>query len=245
MRQFLITFPFVLIAVYLMGKRAIGALYLVLLSQRLWDLNLLQKARMPIYGVIALVFFALFATGYQTVVRNISSSTLSRDLYYENQRLDYGRDHTLRAAIFAELHQEPILSYRGQATIFDLTFAVPRSVWPEKPFPYGNYMTSYALGIPPQLNGWTFTTSIFDEAIANYGWLGMLTAPLFMGLLCRLADGNNTILFRSLGYIVCLMFMAVQLSAFMGLFLIWLGGSLWHQYRAVFSLRPGRLREVA
>jgi hypothetical protein len=242
LRQWLATLPWVVTAIFLMGKRTIIALYLVLLSQRLWDLGLLKGARIPIYLVTIVFVFAMTSVTYQFAVRNISVQTLPAADYYENLRLDYGRDHTVRTAIYAELHDEKIMSYRCQALVFDLTFLVPRSVWPEKPYPYSVYLTSYAQGVAPQYSGWTFTTSIFDEALADYGWLGMLIGPTFLGLLCRLADGNRTILFRSLGYIVCVIFLAVQLNAFLLLFLVWFAGSLWHQYRRIFSLQRSRLR---
>jgi hypothetical protein len=242
LKQWLVTFPWVIIAVFLMGKRTIIALYLVLLGQRLWDLDLLKGARIPIFLTGITLVFALTSAAYQYSIRRISTASVPTDQYYESLRIDYGRDHTIKTAIFAELQQEKIMSYRGQATLFDVTSFVPRSIWPQKPYPYGIYMTSYALGIPPQFSGWTFTTSIFDEAIANYGWLGFLSGPIFLGLLCRLADGNQTILFRSLGYIICVMFLVVQLNAFLILFAVWLGGSLWHQYRRFFSLRTSRLQ---
>lgn len=243
LRQWLMTAPWVFIACYAMGKRTAIALYLVLLAQRLWDLGVLKGARMPLYLSLFFVAFLASSVGYQYFVRNISASTVTGDAYYENIRLDYGRDHTIRAAIYAELKGERILSYRGQSAIFDLTTPVPRAWWPQKPYPYAIYMTSYGLGRPPQDLGWGFTTSIFDESIANYGWLGMLTAPLFLGLLCRIADGNSTILLRSLGYIVCFLFMVVQLSPFYVLFMVWLLGSLWHQQRKRFTFAVSAMRQ--
>jgi hypothetical protein len=243
LRQWLMTAPWVFIACYAMGKRTAIALYLVLLAQRLWDLGVLKGARMPLYLALFFVAFLASSVGYQYFVRNISATTVTGDAYYENIRLDYGRDHTIRAAIYAELKGEKILSYRGQSVLFDLTTPVPRAWWPQKPYPYAIYMTSYALGRPPQDLGWGFTTSIFDESIANYGWLGMLTAPLFLGLLCRIADGNRTILLRSLGYIVCFLFMVVQLSPFYLLFVVWLLGSLWHQQRRRFTFAVSTMRQ--
>lgn len=243
LRQFLMTFPWVFIACYAMGKRTTIALYLVLLAQRLWDLGVLKGARMPLYSSLFFVALLSSSVGYQYIVRNISTTTVSSAAYYENIRLDYGRDHTIRTAIYAELKGETILSYRGQALVFDLAAPVPRAWWPQKPYPYAVYMTSYALGLPPQDVGWGFTTSIFDESIANYGWLGMLSAPLFIGFLCRIADGNRTILLRSLGYTVCTLFMVVQLSPFYVLFLVWMLGSLWHQQRKRFTFAVSALRQ--
>lgn len=243
LRQWLMTAPWIFIACYAMGKRTAIALYLVLLAQRLWDLGMLKGARMPLYLFLFFVVFLASSVGYQYFVRNISASTVSNEAYYENIRLDYGRDHTMRAAIYAELKGEKILSYRGQSVLFDLTTPVPRAWWPQKPYPYAVYMTSYALGRPPQDVGWGFTTSIFDESIANYGWLGIFTAPLFLGFLCRIADGNRTILLRALGYIVCSLFMVVQLSPFYVLFVVWLLGSLWHQQRKRFTFTVSALRQ--
>lgn len=240
LKQWLVTLPWVVIATYLMGKRTIIALYFVLLAQRLWDLGVLKGARIPLYLTVFFVSFICMLFGYQMLVRNVKPSTVPPEIYYEDMRIDYGRDHTVRAAIYAELHGDRILSYRAQSQLFDLTAPIPRSWWPQKPYPYANYMTSYALGVPSQLMEWGFTTSIFDEAVANYSWFGMITSCLFLGILCRIADGNHTILFRSLGYIVCVLFLAVQLSAFLILFVAWLSGTMWHQYRHVISLRPGR-----
>jgi len=242
-RQWLTSLPWVLLAIHVMGKRIIIALYFVLLSQRLWDLGLLKGARIPLFigGIIAL--FTLVSMSYQLVVRNITTATLPPDIYYENLRVDYGRDHTMRAAIFAELRGDKIMSYPAQSLVFDLTAFIPRSAWPEKPYPYGVYMSSYGKAIAPRYTGWTFTTSVFDEYIANYSWYGIVLGPLFLGLLCRLADGNRTILLRSLGYIVCTLFLAVHMNAFRILFLAWLIGSIWHQYRHHLTITPRRFRQ--
>jgi hypothetical protein len=240
LKQWMVTFPWVVIAIYLMGKRTIIALYFVLLAQRLWDLGVLKGARIPLYLTVFLVFFAGMLFGYQMLVRNIKPSTVPPEIYYEDMRIDYGRDHTVRAAIYAELQGQRITTYRAQSVVFNLSAIIPRTWWPQKPYPYGLYMTSYAHDIPSQDLGWTFTTCIFDESISNFSWFGMFAGCLFLGLLCRLADDNRTILFRSLGYIVCVLFLAVQLNAFLILFVTWLSGTMWHQYRHVISLRPGR-----
>lgn len=240
LQQWLITLPWALIAIYLMGKRAIIALYLILLIQRLWDLSIMRGARIPIYlGIFALVFI-LASASYQSLVRNSGPSQLTPERYYENFRLDYGRDHMVRTAIFAELHDERITAYRGQSTLFNLTAFVPRSWWPEKPYPYAVYMTAYALDIRPTVLGWGFTTSILDEAIVEFGWFGMLLGPLSLGFLCRLNDRNRTTLFSSMGYIICVLFLAVQLSAFFVLFLAWLAGSLWHRHQGFLTFRRRR-----
>ena len=237
-RPLIFSIPFVAFAVWVVGKRYVLAFYLALLTQQLWEKGLLRGARLPLYLLVAGGLFAAFSYSYQANVRGISSASTSREDLYENVRLDFGRDHPIRTVIYAELHGDAIIGARGKSLAFYAGIYIPRSMWPDKPFTYSSYFTSYALGLRPSLMPWGLTTSIFDEAIANFGWMGLLLGPLVIGGLCRVADGNRNSLFRTMGILVCLLFMAVQLSAFMPLFLLWVGGSIWERSRGFLTLKP-------
>jgi hypothetical protein len=209
-----------------------------LLTKSLWDKGELKGARMPIYLGVVAALIASFSLLYQANVRGIELGGRDTGDAYENLRLDYGRDHTMRMAIFAELNHEPILERRGQSLQFYAGMYIPRSWWPDKPLPYATYMTCYALGIKPRIIFWGLTTTIFDEAVANFGWLGMLIGPALLGIFCRITDRDSSSVLRILGMLTCLLLMAVQVAAIMPLFLFWLLGSLWDQKRAFFSFRP-------
>ena len=231
------TLPWAVLTVFLVGKRYVLALYLALLAQRLWDLGVLSRARLLVYLVGAALVFGTFNLAYQATIRRINLTQVDPDRAYTGMRLDFGRDNTIKTAIYAEVNGDRIMNYRGESLTFSATFFVPRTWWPEKPLPYGPHMLSYAINTTPRYHGWSFTTSLFDEAIANFGWLGMLIGPLFLGLLCRIADRNRPYWLKTLGVLVCLLFMAVHLAAFTVLFVLWLGCSLWPSVRAFLTLK--------
>jgi hypothetical protein len=126
-------------------------------------------------------------------------------------------------AIFAELHPSTmsILEFRGQSLIFYATAYIPRAMWPGKPLTYACYFTSAMLGSSPQDWGWGMTTSIFDEALANGSWLGLLAASLVIGVLCRIGDSCSNVLVFLLTAIVASLLLTVELVAFAPLVLLW------------------------
>jgi len=90
-----------------------------------------------------------------------------------------------------------------------------------KPLTYACYFTSAMRGSSPQDWGWGMTTSIFDEAIANGSWFGLLAASLVIGILCRIGDSCSDVLVFLLTAIVASLLLTVQLVAFAPLALIW------------------------
>lgn len=241
-KPLIFTLPFIALAVWVVGKRYVLAFYFALLTQQLWEKGVLRGARLPLYLVLVAALFSIFTFSYQANIRGISNAATSREGLYDNVRMDYGRDHTIRTAIYAELRGDSIIGARGKSLAFYAGMYVPRSMWPDKPFTYASYFTCYALGIRPTLMPWGLTTSILDESIANFGWIGLLLGPLMLGCLCRIADSNRNSLFRTMGILVCMLFMAVQLPAFMPLFLLWVAGSAWERFRGFLSLRPRLVR---
>lgn len=232
-----LTLPWAVLTVFLVGKRYVLALYLALMAQRLWDLGVLSRARLLIYLVAAGLIFGTFNLAYQATIRRINLTQIDPNRAYTGMRLDFGRDNTIKTAIYAEVQGDSIMNYRGESLVFSATFFVPRAWWPDKPLPYGPHMLSYAINTTPRYHGWSFTTSLFDEAIANFGWLGMLIGPLFLGLLCRIADRNEAYWLKTLGVLVCLLFMAVHLAAFTVLFVLWLACSYWQSARSFLTMK--------
>jgi len=237
----IVTAPWTAFALFVHGKRHIMAMWVALLTWRLWERGSLNGARLPLFLGGMIVAFLAFSTLYQSNVRGISTRSTSSENFYDNLRVDYGRDHTIRTAIHAELVGERILDPRWKSLAFAAGMYIPRTWWPDKPFAYAVYHTCYAMGAEPRLLQWAITTSILDEAIASFGWWGLLLGPLMLGLLCRIADmAQNTIL-RICGILICLLIMATNLPSFMPLFVAWLAGLAFEQFRGFFTLRTSLL----
>lgn len=207
---------------WLHGKRSIIAMILMGVLYGLWRRGALRGVRMWGGAVIVASAMVLTTYVYQSNVRGFSTSETS--FYFDSVRVDFCRDGVIKQAIFAEIYQNPpILEYRGQSLLYDITFFVPRSVWPGKPWPYAVYATAAML----ELNhydylGWGITTSILEELLANLGWPGTICGPIFLSLLCRIGDGCKSSLLRALTVSVGCFFVVLHLAAFMTIFVLWM-----------------------
>lgn len=211
-------------AFWLNGKRAIVAIALLTILYALWYRGALRGTRMVASGLAVFVGLCGVSVAYQAEMRGLSIEDGS--LYYDNIRMDYGRDAVIKQAIYAEINSDsrPILEYRGQSLLFDLTFFIPREFWPDKPWPYAVYATSAMLGNhSTESLGSGVTTSILDEAIANLSWAGMLVGPLIVGLMCRMSDQTRNPLAKILAVLNVILILLVHLVAFMPFFLAWAG----------------------
>ncbi|MGW9126051.1 hypothetical protein ACWGPW_13685 [Paenibacillus chitinolyticus] len=215
--------PWLFLAVWLNGKRAVFIMALVLIVYAYYQKGKIKGLKLLGALILSVSLMAGFSNFYQNELRYEQMGITDSDDIYKNVRVDFGRDDRTKMTIYAELHPQTmkILDYRGQSLLFDLTFFVPRSMWPDKPWPYAVYFTSAMFMMPPDYLGFGMTTSWLEEAIANFGWFGMLIGPLFIALLCRIGDSLQSRLLKSLSLLVAGLFLVVHLAAFMPLFLIW------------------------
>lgn len=216
-------YPLILIASWLNGKRAILALAIVLIIAAGWFKNEFKGRKLFIASVVGLLVIIVFSFSYQGITGRIEDRN-----WYDNIRIDFGRDDIIKMAIYAELNpqQMQILEYRGQSCLFYATMVVPREIWPEKPLPYAQYATSAMLFTEPREWGWGMTTSIFDEAIANTGWYGFLIGPLIIILVCLIGDRSASPLVRLLTPLIGSLLLVVQMVAFAPIFVIWAGAQV-------------------
>jgi hypothetical protein len=216
--------PLIAASVWLNGKRNILALAMVIVLVALWYRGELKKKNLIKALSISVLLLAAFSYEYQSTLRGKSPTSSSREELQDDIRGDYSRDSRLKMAFYAQLNptKAQILEYPGQSFLFDFTFWVPRTVWPSKPYPYAVYFTPAMLGLKTSVLGWGMTTSILDECIANFGWVGLLLGPLFMSFICRLGDSCNDRPVNLLTVLIASLFLAVQLPSFMVLFLAWL-----------------------
>jgi hypothetical protein len=201
----------------------------------------LKGRRFIVALCVGAVVIAVGSYSYQRVIRQTTAKEF--DAYYSGLRIDFGRDAGIRQVIYAELGGEAdkILDYRGQSLLFYTVMYVPRSLWSAKPWPYAVYQTSRALelrGATPI--GWAVTTSWLDEAIANFGWFGLLVGPLCLAFLCRIGDRTEDSFTRYVTVCIGTLLVAVQLAAFVPLVIIWAALCVWQYHLSRWGL--GRKR---
>lgn len=211
--------PWLALAFWLNGKRTIVFTTIVLIGLVVWNRRLVRRGTAAVATCAVITMLTVFTITYQTGVRGIGIREA-----YESVRIDFARDNAIKMPLYAELHPDrmQILESRGQSLLFDITLLVPRAVWPEKPLPYAQSFTSAMLETEPRMWGWAMTTTWLGEAFSNVGWLGILVGPIPLGLMARLAERRSRALLTALTVLVGALVMAVQLVAFLPLFICWL-----------------------
>jgi oligosaccharide repeat unit polymerase len=224
-----------LIAVWIHGKRNIVAFMVVFLLLALHYRGILRGVRTYILIGVGLIVVLGYSFFFQFTTNRVDTSL------YGNARIDFGRDHTVKMTIYAELHPEEIhiLEYRGQSILFHLTAFVPREFWPEKPLPYAQYFTSAMFLAKPRMWGWGMTTSWLEEAIANFSWLGMLIGPLLIAIICRVGDAAKSSFVRMLTPLIASLLLVVEATAIVTVIIAWLFFLLRDKWRWKFRLRWG------
>lgn len=243
-RTFLLVIPFNLIAIWMQGKRSSVALFFILLWFVAWARGLLRSRMVWAMVPMSALIFSGYIAWYQNTFR--PNAVQDSFVTYENSRIDYGRDHHLKAAIFCELsgNEQSILEYRGQSFLFSIAMFIPRTEWPEKPLPYAIYMTGYALQSFSPDRGWGLTTSILDEAVANFGWLGFAFGPAILLAICRVCDRSQDLIVKVLGILIACLFLCVEFVAFAPIFLVWVSYTILSQRREL-SVRAPRIGGLA
>ena len=217
--KFIFLLPWLLLSFVLFGKRTIVAIALFLFFLALWHRGYLRGAWLTVFTGMILTTLLVFSYLYQIQVR-----TIQADNFYENFRIDYGRDDVIKMTIYSELHPEriQILEYRGQSLLFYASIYIPRNVWPTKPLPYASYFTSAIFFVPAGLWDWGMTTSWLEEAIANFSWFGLIMGPLVIVTVCRIGDSSKNPITMSLTALNASLLLVLQLAAFMPFMLLWI-----------------------
>jgi oligosaccharide repeat unit polymerase len=236
----LVTFllPWISLVFWLNGKRGIVGFAIVLIGYVFWQKGYLKGRRFVWASMLAVLIMSIFSYTYQAQVRDVNTQSVDGVEFYDGIRIDYGRDAEIKMAIYAELYpdQMQILEHRGQSLIFYITQFVPRNIWPQKPLTYTQYVTSAALNSPPRLWGWGLTTSILEEAIANFSWFGMIVGPLVLSFICRVGDARKNVFISPLTVLVATLLLALEMVAFWPIFYLWLF--------SVILIRPAKRRKI-
>jgi hypothetical protein len=225
---FLQVLPFFILSSWITGKRSDAFLVVVLMWIALWVRGKITPPVLIAGGLATGAALFFYSSWYQNEFRPLTVSDSQRA--YEMFRVDYGRDQDLRTALYCEMtSNRRILSYRGESLVFDLTMVIPRSVWPQKPMPYSIYMAAAGLYTKPRFFGWSVTTSILDEAIANFSWLGLVIGPFVLTVICWIGDRADP-LGKSLSVLIACMLLTMDAAGFAPLVLCWLLYLAWSRW---------------
>jgi hypothetical protein len=221
--RYLILFsPFYGLAVWANGKRFILVLLMVIIFYILWQKGILKGIKLIAGGLAFIAILLVYSYSYELDTRYTRNTDFAT--VYQNNRIDYGRDDVTKMTIYSELEGNPILEYRGQSLLFYITMFIPREIWQDKPWPYAIYITATLTGETGAYfyYGWSMTTSILEEAISNFGWIGMLIGPLLISFICRTGDKYSSSLLSVLTVIVGSLLLVLQMTAFAPLILMWI-----------------------
>jgi hypothetical protein len=214
----LMPIAFIIVSVWLQGKRSLVAMATVFLILAFHYRGVLRGKKLFIAIGIALVVTLTYSFFFQ-----IYSDRISRTMY-ENFRVDYGRDDVIKMTIYSEMNPQSIqiLEHRGQSMLFYATFFIPRGIWSEKPMPYAQYFTSGIFGTKPRFWGWSMTTSWLEEAIANFGMAGFIFGPLIIWIVCYVGDSRQSVIIQLITPLFASLLIVVQAIAFMPIIALWL-----------------------
>ena len=209
-KKFFLSIPYFFLIVWISGKRFMLANIILLLVYYVCNSNLSEKSRKRLYCFFPILFLILlaFSAMYLTKIRPLSDTTSSS--VYEMLRVDFGRDDVIKYVIDQEIIKgNRILEYRGESMLSMVLFWIPRSMWPNKPYPHYRYLTSSILSLPvDQLPAGT-TPSWFEMCICNFGLIGFILAPLLLLLFCKLSDSESSLDIKAI-YLILLTVLLTQ-----------------------------------
>lgn len=216
--QYLIPLILVLFIVflnsYIHGKRSIVVLFLMMQLVTLFITKAISRKNIAYVVMLMTLFFIFFLNIYE---KNISDTLIET---IKTTRIDFSRDFTLKFVIHNELmNDNSVLPFKGASYLFLLLFFIPRSIYPEKPYPYSVYLTNSILGKfgDDNLYGWGFTSSFAAESISNFGWLGLMFFPLFYYLVISYTQKYNSIILHLIMYLVMVLLLLIHPVAIMPL----------------------------
>lgn len=186
--SYLKLFLFLITISIINGKRFIIAdilfLYLMCFIYSKWSGK--RRIKLNRFIIIVGVLFMGFMIFYITNVKIMG--VIGFDYIYSQLRVDFGREDVVKYVIESELNNKPILDYRCQSILSLFLMIIPRSIWPDKPWPHYRYLTSsvYDTSIESLTSG--ITPSYFEMMIANFSFIGIPIAIILLLYIIRFGD---------------------------------------------------------
>ena len=174
------------------------------------------------YMIVIFCVFTIFYIIYtQNKMENVYKTSEDKISFYTDFRINFGRDDVVKFVIMREfIDNNPILEYRGESILSSIGMLIPRTVWPNKPYPHYRYLSAaiYNTSISEIPSG--MTPSVLEMGIANFSYLGIIITPLILVLICYLADRRKSLIEQGIYLIILSNLLTQSLDAVMGFILV-------------------------
>lgn len=193
---------FMLILLWIHGKRSVMAIVLVMILFSLVMRGKIYGKKMLFYFSMSFVVILGFSFLYGVVFKK-NVSVLSDYL-----AIDMSRHYTLMYQIYCFKIGKEISVHGLDSISAILLFWVPRSLWEAKPYPFCNSLTRSLLSLTPaNVNlGWSTTVTIFSDLFDSFSFFGLFFGALLVNYVCKKMDGC-----RRPEYVSLLMYFLIHL----------------------------------
>lgn len=210
-----------ILLIWVDGKRGflaliiVGVLFIDFIKNRQNKKDLIKKTL-----ILIVVFFGYF------VIYSSLTGKHSDDSFYLTYNAYFSREAEVKLAIYSRLpNHTKMLPYDGASLIYNMVAVCPRSFWPDKPYGFFNYLTSYAyFGSGDEFLSFSnYQVNIWSEFIANLGIIGYLISIIFVTTIIRLSERSQHKVINLLGglFVLAYLFLGFEMIVML-LFYIWL-----------------------
>ena len=207
-------------ACWMNGKRNAVAFALVIIVFTLYRRGVLTGKRLVgAVGLVTILFF-IFSAYYQEDLRFSTATSENRSIsdIGDERRIDFARDAVMRLSIYSALDDDipSAISYPGQSV--SLLVSSVLGSGSQKTYP--NRVTSLAFA-SESLGRGGVTTSVYDEMLANFGFLGLAFAPFIVVAIAVFGGSSRSELGRVLTLFAVIAVQLVYLTAWLPVFIVW------------------------
>lgn len=195
---------------WIVGKRYIVAETLTMAVYVLAITKKIDEKKLVRYILIGSLFVIIFSYLYGAFIKgNVDSS-----LDYFN--IDLSRQYTLVYQFYCKRIGRQISINKYDAILYLLFFWVPRSMWPNKPYPFINSLTWSLVsngGATGTNLGWATTASIFSDLFDSFSFCGLVFSQILLIYIMRKCNKTRRLHMKVLLMYTAIRLMTVQLSS--------------------------------
>lgn len=154
----------------------------------------IKTVKLAIIAIIGVGVMIAYSIYIKTHIRGYTEY----DQLYTNIRIDLFRDDTMRLVIYSIIsNMKSVIDYPFQSYLTEIIFIFPLDILnglfrlevPQVGF--NTYLTSALIGAPLSAGERWMTTSMIDEAIANFFLIGCIIVPIILGKISHFVDRSK------------------------------------------------------
>lgn len=195
---------------WIVGKRYIVAETLIMSISVLGMTGSISGKKMLKYLIGAGIFIIGVGFAYGILFKeNVTS-------FIDYLNVDFSRQYTLVYQFYCSMNGRNISINDFDGITYLLTFFVPRTLWPDKPYPFVNYLTLSLVGqdnVEFTNAGWATTCSIFSDLYDSLSFLGIALGIWLIMKLIKQINDSTSVPFRVLLIYITVKLLTVQISS--------------------------------